>query len=364
MYRINVYYEINGVNMKKPVLLKLMPDEGIQSIVMEKNNLYPREIQVYSELLIECENLLLACNDPIQFAPKCLYTSFEPKSLLMFEDMRDKGYKGFPRNSQINFNQALPILIKLAKLHATTAVVYEKKPEIMKLYLEGSISTNPERQDFLIHYRNCASTLALVIENEWAPEWRNTAHKLKQLADVIVQKGCDLYLRDENAFNVFNHNDLWIPNLLFKFDDNNLIQDVLFVDFQLSYFGSPGIDLNFFFYGSLNEDTRKSFRHKLIRIYHETLAETLKKLNYMKPIPSLHDIQIEMLKTGMNGVLAALAEVPLLLMEDSENLDLKTLLADTPEAKTFRYNLFNNPKYRKFIQTLLLEFDDLGYLEC
>lgn len=341
-----------------------MPSSSeIQIAVMEKNNIYPREIQAYAEFLAEAEKLLVAVNDDTKFAPKCLHTSHEPKDLLIFEDMKDLGYKIFPRNTQINFDQALPIVLKLAKLHATSAVIYEKNPATMDLYLEGSISENPERQDFLVHYKNCAFTLGLVAEREWGPEWSEIAAKMIKLSETIIKKSSDLYLRDDSSFNVLNHNDLWIPNVLVKSGDNGAVEDILFVDFQLVYFGSPGIDFNFFFYGSLNEETRIKSSKKLIRIYHQTLAETLAKLNYPKPIPTLHEIHVEILKKGLNSLLAAIAEVPLLIIEQSDNLQMDIVLGASEESKAFRYTLFNNPKYKSFIQKLLIEFDDLGYLE-
>lgn len=340
-----------------------MPSGEIQVVVMVKNNIYPREIQVYSEFLAESEKLLVGINDQTKFAPKCLYTAHEPKNMLIFEDMKEKGYRVFPRGYQLNYEEALPIIVKLAKLHATSRVVYENNPSVMDVYLEGSVSENPERQDFLVHYRNCARTLGSVAANEWGAEWKPIADKLTKLADTIVQKGCDLYIRDESAFNVFCHNDLWTPNVLVKFDSSEKIEDILFVDFQLVYFGSPGIDLNFFCYGSLSEETRTSSMKKLVRNYHETLSQTLSKLGYKKKIPTLHDIHVEILKTGFNGVYAAIAEVPLLIIEQSDNLQMDTLLGDSDESEVFRYSLFNNPKYKPFIQKLLVEFDGFGYLD-
>jgi hypothetical protein len=310
-----------------------MPCGEIQVVVMEKNNIFPREIKAYSELLFEVDKLLIAVNDDTKFAPKCFYTSFEPKNMLVFKDMKQKGYKALPRNFQLNFDLALPI------------------------------SKNPERQDFLVHYKNCARTLGLVAQKEWGNEWKEIAGKLLKFENTILDKSCDLYLRDEETFNVFNHNDLWIPNILFKFDDNKLVQDVLFVDYQLTYFGSPAIDLNFFIYGSLNEDTRTAFSKKLIRTYHQNLKETLVKLNYGKKIPTLHDIHVALLKCGLNGVLAAIAEVPVLLVEQSDDLDMDLMLGTSKKSEKFRYKMFNNPKYRNFIQKLLIEFDDLGYLD-
>lgn len=340
-----------------------MPSGEIQKVVMVKNNIYPREIQVYSEFLSEVDKLLASVGDTTKFAPNCLYTSYEPKNMLVFEDMKNLGYTMFPRDRQINFDEALPIIVKLAKLHAAGAVLQEINPAIMDFYNEGSISVNPERQDFLVHYSNCVRALTSVAVKEWGPRWTAIAEKLKSLEAKIVQKGCDLYVRDENAFNVFNHNDLWMPNVLVKLDEHSSIADVVFIDFQLSYYGSPGIDLNFFFYGSLSEETRLTFKSKLIQVYYKHLSENLVKLGYKKKVPSLHEIHIELLKTGMNSLIAAVCEVPLLLFEQSDNLQMDMLLQDSEEAEAFRFALFNNPKYKDFIQTLLFEFDDFGYLD-
>lgn len=202
-----------------------------------------------------------------------------------------------------------------------------------------------------------------VAEKEWGHEWREISTKLNNLQHTIVSKGCDLYLRDENTFAVFNHNDLWIPNVFYKYDKNELIQDVLLIDFQMPYFGSLGIDLNFFLYGSLMEETRISFSKKLIRIYHETLESVLKALKYEKKIPTLHDVHVEVLRNGFNGVLAAMCEVPLLLIENKENLAMDLLLADSEKGEDLRYALFSNPNFKGFIQTLLIEFDNFGYLD-
>lgn len=340
-----------------------MPSGEIQVLIMVKNSIFPREIKVYSEFLIQAENLLRAAGDQTKFAPDCLYTSLEPKNMLIFEDLKERGYKVLPREIMLSFDQAVPIITKLAKLHAVSAVIYENDPSAMDAYLEGSISNNPQRQDFLVHYENSARTLGLVAEKEWSSEWKDIALKLKKLQYTIRQKGCDVYKRDDNSFNVFNHNDLWIPNLLFKTDRNELVEDILFIDFQLSSFNSPGIDLNYFMYGSLSEDARVSSKTKLIKIYHQTLSETLAKLNYKQRLPSLHDIHVEFLKTGMNGFIAALCEAPLLTYEQSDNLEMDNLLGDSPQSEAFRYSLFNNPKYKNYIQNLLIEFDGYGYLD-
>lgn len=282
--------------------------------------------------------------------------------MLFFEDLKEKGYKSLPRQHQLNFEEAKTIIIKLAKLHAAAAVLYDKNPSIMGPYEEGCISTNPNRQDFLVHYKNCTRTLGMVAENEWGEEWLEIAKKLKAQEATILSEGCEMYIRDSNSFSVFNHNDLWVPNFMFKYEDE-ILKDVLLIDFQMPYFGSPGIDINFLFFGAFSEDTRIASSNKLLRIYYENLKAILEALNYSKKIPTLHDIHVEILKKGFNSVLASIAEVPLQMIEHTDGLNMDLLLASSEEAEKFRYSLFNNEKYKNFIQKVLIQFNDFGYLD-
>lgn len=161
--------------------MQIIPSGEIQIKVMENNNLYPREIQVYSEILPQIQKLLEVVGDFTKFAPKCLYSAHVPKMMLLFEDMKELGYSVIPKENQMEVDLAFLVLEKLAKLHAASAVLKEKNPSVMNQYLEGPISKNPNRQDFLIFYRLVSRTLALIAENEWGSEWKSIAAKLKAL---------------------------------------------------------------------------------------------------------------------------------------------------------------------------------------
>jgi len=75
------------------------------------------------------------------------------------------------------------------------------------------------------------------------------------------------------------------------------------LDFQLAYVGSPTIDLNYFLYGSLNENVRKVHFKYIVREYQRTLQQTLEKLNYKGHIPTLKEIHIELINTSLMGLL-------------------------------------------------------------
>lgn len=76
---------------------------------------------------------------------------------------------------------------------------------------------------------------------------------------------------------------------------------LLQLDFQLSYVGSPAVDLNYFLFGSLNENVRKVHFKYIIHEYQRVLRETLEKLKYDGHIPTLKEIHIELINNSLIG---------------------------------------------------------------
>ena len=117
---------------------------------------------------------------------------------------------------------------------------------------------------------------------------------------MFIEKATALYDLNENNFNVLNHGDLWINNMMFLYKDEQPI-DVLMVDFQLSSWNSPVFDLIYFFNTSLHEDIREAGQDELIQFYHENLVKTLRKLNYRGKIITLHELQLQFLEKQLCG---------------------------------------------------------------
>lgn len=61
---------------------------------------------------------------------------------------------------------------------------------------------------------------------------------------------------DENEFNVLNHIDLWINNIMFQYDNKGHLMDTHFVDYAFPKYGSPSQDFIYFIISSLQVDIK------------------------------------------------------------------------------------------------------------
>jgi thiamine kinase-like enzyme len=90
------------------------------------------------------------------------------------------------------------------------------------------------------------------------------AGKLRALADVMLDRMKQVVRRDDTAFNVLIHGDLWVNNMLFRY--SGAPDGLRFVDFQCLHFSSPAIDLQYFFSTSPCEDVRVNHLDHLMKV--------------------------------------------------------------------------------------------------
>lgn len=164
---------------------------------------------------------------------------------------------------------------------------------------------------------------------------------------------------------VLNHGDLWVNNILFKYQNNESrkLLDLVFVDFQMSIWGSPGMDLNYFFYTSLQLCILQNKREALVRVYHESLQQTLNDLKYKK-IPTLQDIMLEVKRREPYGFFANYGILPTVSMDKQQSSDnsLDNFLDEEFTKKKVR-QMFSSNRLEKTLKYTLPRFQKLGIFD-
>lgn len=202
-----------------------------------------------------------------------------------------------------------------------------------------------------------------------AEKWegfKEIGQKFQKYSSNYNDIGSEIFpsIPDPDGFNVLNHGDMWLCNIMFKEDAiTGKSEDVIMIDYSLSYWGKPGLDLSYFLFSSSTENVSEEDWDNLLMYYHSVLVSTLKKLNYRKEIPRFFDIYTNFLFVGQFTCGCTLEIASIRQLVDLSHAQLSNMLDDCPEADTFRETLATNPKFRVSAERLLKYFHRKGFLD-
>lgn len=143
---------------------------------------------------------------------------------------------------------------------------------------------------------------------------------------------------------------------MFKYIEGRPIS-VIFVDYQMVYYSSPGIDLNYFIYTSPANELRVEKYNELINIYYDQLTLTLDAMR-SKYIPKIEDIHREMRRCQYYACIAAFGVLPFVMLDKkaSETSNFETLGGD--ESGNQRKLMYTCNMYQQAIKPILKRFDE------
>lgn len=159
----------------------------------------------------------------------------------------------------------------------------------------------------------------------------------------------------ENQFNV---------NVFFK----NITEDIRFLDWQLTRYVSPSIDLTYYLFTSIDKAVRDKEYDNLLRFYYESLSKTVKLLGSdPDKLFTFDDLQDELKKYGMFTLTTAPMIIQTSLADSSEMLNLNEM-NDKTETENSRQELItglNETAQSEYDRRLNEVFEDvvdkLGY---
>ena len=268
----------------------IVPDPMMKAFIVEGQT-FRIENTFYTTIAPAIEKLIKS-HTPEDYKlpiPK-LYAAFnnDCDDYTTMEDLRPSGFKMLNKYKGLSLPEVSLLLHQLGRFHAFTYyfIKYEGEqffdtvsPRIKKLaFLE------PEKKEEMQLMQREAANIAIDLISKRNPELGKKVEAVLRAPGASDAQMHTTLSTDKKYFPVIIHGDMWVNNIMFKYDVNGKPTDVKFIDFQLVRRGNIFEELQYFFLTSTTPEFRRRHLHQSLEIYYRSFTSTLKGIGC--PVPS------------------------------------------------------------------------------
>ncbi|XP_028894688.2 uncharacterized protein LOC105210039 [Zeugodacus cucurbitae] len=339
------------------------------SDIMSQYDIYNTEMLMYQQVLPKLTELLQEIGDKDKLFADTIYVDYE-HSAIIFEDLAVLKFVTPDRLVGMDEAQTMLTLKKLAKMHATAAVLNERMPGVL---------TKLQRGIFNRHTCGLAPAFEGVLEAcaDFAGECTSLGsyykNKLLKLKPHVMEYGMRSFEPHHGDFLTLTHGDVWTNNVMLRYDysgsrdvksaTGRVIKDIMLIDLQFSSWTSPAVDLHYFFQTSLPLEFKLHRENEFVKYYHGFLSETLLQLHYKGHIPSLHEFCVQMESHRFYALVSSLCNQPIHINDKTDEADFNTLIGSGERSRKFHSLLYTNKRIQDSTKALLPYFDRKGLLD-
>lgn len=268
--------------------------------------------------------------------PWCSKAYIYTDSIVVMPDLLYQGYRQRPLLDYLDHKHTLLTATSIARFHAAFAD-YETKRQH-----DGQISFHQEHADILKEanfkdspWLHAAAKLTTNFLRTFSDKWIKYPTNIRQILQNLYIKACESLLESDN-FNVVNHKDLWINNIMFKYEGDTPT-NALLIDFQCVRYGPPAFDIMIFLYLNTSRCFRDDFESTILRHYYVTFLQNIdnKTKDRLKKIGYDYGVFLSWCdKARLFGMMEAVTIFPYVLMDPV----VARATFDNPETFTKHYD--------------------------
>jgi thiamine kinase-like enzyme len=317
---ISSVYRITTPYHRPPsYFVKCLPTCEARRTAMESDTFFRNEVQFYRRVLPEFVKFQ---EDKRAISPfRSVATVYHiSENTIVMEDMKARGYLMVDNRQSLDIPHIRLVLKEIGRFHGLSFAFKDQNPQKFA-DLKSSVNETVIRSSETGYFCSILTSgwkAALAIARKTFP----TDH-LQIIEDFFgnVWNRMVTLAKPQEPNAVILHGDAFINNILFHYpsEGTDEIPDKLcFVDFQMSRYGSPALDLSFFLLRYYNEAAGHNYRD-LLRVYHDGLRESVMDLgsnaDELFPFSTLEE---EMQKYSAFGMAMALICIPGTMSEGNE----------------------------------------------
>lgn len=336
-----------------------LPHSMVNYEIVEQIKLFHRENEFLLTTLEDMKNWYwIKIGKNLSLSAKVVATKID--NTIILEDLRTEGFRMAHQYNSLDYDHTFIALDNLAKFHA---VSYYMKNEL-RVDLETKYSEHILKEDNIIlkNYGKHFEYISNVFEGH--PEGKKYVQRIRLISQHVGKFIVDV-ANFKGLMNCLIHGNFLGKNMLFKYSDNNKVQDVRFIDFQSLRWNNPVMDiLNLFFSSSIQENVRFKDGDKLLEIYYNSLVKYLRQFGHNNVIFTFTDFLTDLKEYGLFALVVASTLMPLVIADENNAPELRGLTEENFEDKYFKKmkRIYRTEKFQQTYLRLHKDAIDRGFL--
>ncbi|XP_053660980.1 uncharacterized protein LOC128709968 [Anopheles marshallii] len=356
--KVDVLNQGTGIVESFSTIVKA-PPKGVLVEHMANLNFSTREIQMYRDLLPAFEKLYRDKGISALLGPRCLKVcQGAPADVLVLEDLSHNGSKRMAdRRAGLDQYHTELVLEQLARFHAASAVFVDQGHTLSSDFNGPKVVESLKHMGTPLFQPMLDGLVDFMANWDFVPA--DHYADMKELAKNAFDELIGIITAQEDRFNVLNHGDLWINNIMFSTNAETDVATLL--DFQMCCWASPMIDLHSFLFSSVQLEQKLTKLNYFLRYYQEKLVDNLVLLGYRKRLPTLQQLLVDFNDYLMLGLIDTMLVLPFALVPDTDDASLDTALENSTDAgQRFQKLLLDNDALKRHMELLLPYFRNRG----
>lgn len=301
LYFLNINSNAKDTDKKRTVNVVLKKPPAIADVrdVMRTNEQFHNEILFYQRYAKHHEEF-----------PRCLLAEEKPPSdsVIVLENViAQRGYDISKWKHDVPIEYTMAAFREIARFHAKAYVAKERRGEEFFDFVNGLQEVRYYSESILkVVYDGTANrSVKYLRERGYDPRFCDKLEdKLRNTYDDLVMK----YVKPEEPLATLCHGDFTINNTLFK-NENGEIK-CMFIDFALTRYGSPVLDLSTFLCLHCARQLDKSMLDKVLKAYHDSLSRCLEESGVDSEKYSFEALREDYKRKGLFGFFVATFFLP------------------------------------------------------